>query len=78
MFSQDFIFSERKSDRIRRHVTFWFFWWLYFALMHALNPMTRPEYNYFRNIPFSLVESPLQLFPQIFLVYPMLYFATVG
>ena len=74
MFSQDFIFSEKKSDRIKRHLVFWSFWWLWFTFIHALLPMTSPENSYFKNIPYSLVESPLLLFPQIFLVYPLLYF----
>ena len=74
MFSQDFIFSEKKSDRIKRHLVFWLFWWLWFTFIHALLPMTSPGNSYFKNIPYSLVESPLLLFPQIFLVYPLLYF----
>jgi sensor histidine kinase YesM len=74
MFSQHFIFSEERSDRIKRHLVFWFFWWLWFTFIHALLPMTSPGYSYFKNIPYSLVESPLLLIPQIFLVYPLLYF----
>lgn len=74
MFSQQFIFSEERSDRIKRHLVFWFFWGLWFTFIHALLPMTNPGSNYFKNIPYSLVESPLLLIPQIFLTYPLLYF----
>ena len=74
MFSQQFIFSEERSDRIKRHLLFWLFWWLWFGFLHAVIPMTSPENSYLKNIPFSLVESPLQIIPQLFLTYPLLYF----
>lgn len=74
MFNQDFIFSEKRSARIKRHLVFWSFWWLYFGLMHAVQPFGKPEISYFRNLPFTLLESFLLLIPQTLLAYPMIYF----
>jgi len=28
----NFIFSEKKSDRFKRHLVFWFLWWMYFTI----------------------------------------------
>lgn len=74
MLSYSFIFSEKRSDRIRRHLLFWAFWWLYFGSMHALLPFGKPEISYFNNLPFTIIESFLHLLPQFLLAYPMIYF----
>jgi len=76
MINQDFIFSNKPSYRIRRHVAFWFCWWLYIATTHAANPMGKPEISYFRNLPFTLSEAVLVLLPQIVFTYYLLYFVT--
>src|SRR6201988_2671283 len=67
------IFSEKRSDRIRRHLLFWFTWYVYFASLHAANPFGKPEISYFRNPVFTFTESFIQLLPQLPLVYAMLY-----
>lgn len=71
---REFILSERKSDRLKRHLLFWLVWGFYFAFVHAFNPMLKPELNYFARVPFTTVESFLLLLPQTILVYPLLYF----
>ncbi len=76
MINQDFIFSNKTSYRFRRHVAFWFCWWLYIATTHAANPMGKPEISYFRNLPFTLSEALLILLPQIVFTYYLLYFVT--
>ncbi len=73
MLNREFIFSEKRSDRIKRHLLFWVFWWLYFGTMHAVLPFN-PELSYFQKLPYSILESILHLIPQILLVYPLLYF----
>ncbi len=78
MINQDFIFSNKTSYRFRRHVAFWFCWWLYIATTHAANPMGKPEISYFRNLPFTLSEAVLMLIPQIVLTYYLLYFVTTN
>ncbi len=74
MTENSFIFSEKKSDRIKRHLLFWFCWWLYFGFVHAASPMGKPEISYFRNLPFTVSESILLLIPQTLLAYPLMYF----
>lgn len=67
------ILSEKKNDRIKRHLIFWFLWWAYFAVSHAANPFGKPEISYFRNPAFTLTESVFLLLPQLPFVYGMLY-----
>ena len=74
MINKEFIFSNRPSHRIKRHVVFWVIWWLYFAAMHAAQPFGKEEISYFRNLPFTVTESVLLLVPHFCMVYYMLYF----
>src|SRR6187402_2157108 len=73
MLNREFIFSEKRSDRIKRHLLFWVFWWLYFGVLHAVQPFN-PDLSYFQKLPYTILESILHLQPQILLVYPLLYF----
>ncbi len=74
MITKNFILSEKRNDRIKRHLLFWACWWFYFGLVHAANPMGKPEISYFRNLPFTISESFLMLIPQTLLAYPLMYF----
>jgi hypothetical protein len=69
-----FIFSDTRTDRIKRHFVFWGVWWIYFGLLHAANPLGKPEINYFKKVPFAIAESILLLVPQVILTYTLLYF----
>lgn len=73
MSFNDFIFSTNRRHRFLRHLFFWLSWWLYYGMMHAINPFGKEEIMYLRNIPFTLTESLLQLFPHILLTYSLLY-----
>jgi sensor histidine kinase YesM len=73
MHLHNFIFSDRKKDRIRRHLVFWLIWGSYFAFLHAANPVLKPEASYFQNLPFTLTESILLLVPQMLITYLTLY-----
>lgn len=73
MALQNFIFSEKRGDRLKRHLVFWLFWWLYFGTMHAVQPFN-PELSYFQKLPYTISESILHLVPHIILAYSMLYF----
>jgi hypothetical protein len=74
MSVQEFIFSEKRNDRIRRHLVFWLVWGFYFGLLHAANPFLKPVASYFRRTQFALVESYLLIIPQIIVAYLILYF----
>jgi len=69
-----FIFSEKRSDRVKRHLVFWLIWGTYFAFLHAANPVLKPESSYFQNLPFTLTESILLLIPQMVIAYLTLNF----
>ena len=69
MLNQNFIISDKRSDRIKRHMVFWFIMAFYFALLQAANPLLKPSSSYFNNIPFTLTRSFLMLVPQAFAAY---------
>jgi Histidine kinase len=73
MISHDFIFSDKKSTRIKRHLLFWFLWYIYYAVLHAANPFGAEEISYFKNPVFTFTESFLFILCQMPLVYCMLY-----
>lgn len=73
MLSQRLIFSDKRSARIKRHLLFWFCYWIYFGSLHASNPFGAKEIMYFQNLPFTISESLLMLIPQMVTVYPMIY-----
>ena len=74
MLNHSLIFSQKRSDRIKRHLLFWGFWWFYFGLLHAANSFGAPQIMYFQNLPYTITESVLLILPQIVMVYPILYF----
>jgi len=67
------IFSEEPRYRIARHVLFWNIYWVYFGFLHAANSFGAPEIMYFNNLPYTLTESFIMMFPQWVIAYPMLY-----
>lgn len=70
---QDFIFSQKKSDRIKQHLLFWGIWYPYITMTHAAAPMGYPEMNFFRNPIYTFSESFFVVFAQAPTVYLMLY-----
>src|SRR5687768_11270728 len=73
MLISNFIFSEERSDRIKQHLLFWFILAVYFALLQAANPFFKPASSYVGNLPYALARSVLQLVPQAFTAYTILY-----
>ena len=69
------VFSTKPGIRLMRHFLFWFCWWIYFTMLHAANPFGQPEISYFRNLPFTISESVLHMFPQMIITYFILYFS---
>jgi hypothetical protein len=68
-----FIFSEKRTDRIKRHIIFWILWWLYFGMLHAANPFLKEAESYFRRTQFTIAESFLLIIPQVIIAYLILY-----
>ena len=73
MITRNFIFSEKKPDRIKRHLLFWFCYWLYFTLFHVLH-VVRPEFTSFRNMPYNMLEAFHVIVPQILFAYVLVAF----
>ncbi|HEY0680427.1 MAG TPA: histidine kinase [Chitinophagaceae bacterium] len=73
MNSQSFIFSEKKNDRIWRHILFWSVWTPYFMLLHIASPILKPEASNFNNIPFTSAESFMIVAFQVPITYITLY-----
>lgn len=70
-----FIFSEKRSDRIKRHLIFWIAWALYFGLLHAANPNLQPP-SYFQRSEFAIAETFLMVIPQAVMAY-MIFFVVL-
>src|SRR5688572_6354722 len=73
MISGNFIFSEKKLDRIKRHLFFWLCYWLYFTFHHVLHCGV-PQISYFRNIPYTTLEAFHMILPQVFFTYALIAF----
>ena len=71
---QEFIFSEKRADRIKQHLLFWGIWYPYITLTHAANPMGYPEMAFYKNPLYTFSESFFVVFAQVPTVYLMLYF----
>ncbi len=57
MSSQHFLFSDHKSDRIRRHLLFWILWAVYFISSHIASPFLGPADSHFNNFPYTATEG---------------------
>lgn len=74
MISKDFIFSEKKPDRIKRHLLFWFCYLFYLTLLHAAQVEGNIGINYVHNIPFATLFAFQLIVPQIFFTYVLIDF----
>jgi sensor histidine kinase YesM len=70
---QDFLFSEKRSDRILQHLLFWAIWYVYITFTNSAYPMGYPEWAYFKNPVYIFGESFFIVFTQVPSVYIMLY-----
>jgi sensor histidine kinase YesM len=70
----NFIFSEKKNDRIKQHLLFWGIWYPYITLTHAAFPFGYPEMAYFKNPIYTFTESFFIVLAQVPITYAMLYF----
>jgi len=69
-----FIFSNERSWRLKRHLTFWIFWWLFMSVLYASISLIAGM-TYLQRLPLSMVESALYLGSHIFLSYSLIYWA---
>jgi hypothetical protein len=71
----NFIFSEQKSQRLRRHLVFWLLWWVYFTVSYFHYSQTGLQTIEFEpwNFPF-FIKSMLLLFIHIIACYYFINF----
>ena len=75
MSFREFLLSEKRSVWLLRHLAFWAFWGSYFGVVRALNPIKYKEAGgHFVDFWERMGEGFSYLFPQSFLVYPLIYF----
>ncbi|WP_207632775.1 sensor histidine kinase [Foetidibacter luteolus] len=67
-----FIFSNQRKYRLRRHIAFWVFWWLFMGFLYAFMP-NRQDY-FTEQLPLSMVDALLYMPAHIFLTYSLIYF----
>src|SRR5215204_1432839 len=77
MLSQEFIFSEKKSHRIKRHLLFWFCFWLFNTFLNAISPAT-PDTDYFSSIPIAALRTFQDIVPQIYFAYVLIALVLPG
>ncbi len=73
MNSYPFIFSNEKKYRVRRHLCFWIFWWVFQGVLYSFST----TYNlslYWKRLTMSMVESLIFMTMHIFLAYSLMYF----
>jgi sensor histidine kinase YesM len=70
----EFIFSDKRSVRIRQHLLFWAAWYPYIVITHAGSPFGSDEISYFKYPGFIFTESFFTVLAQVPTVYLMLYF----
>ena len=73
MSRQHFIFSDKKNDRILRHLLFWILWGTYFISLHIASPFLNPKDSHFNNIPYTSTEGFLIFVFLIPICYGTLY-----
>jgi hypothetical protein len=70
---KNFIFSEKKSDRIKRHLLYWSCYGAYFTFFHIAGSGVAKT-SQFRNIPYSTLEAFSLYLPQVFFTYALISF----
>lgn len=73
MQQHPFIFSDEKRYRIRRHLAFWIFWWLFQAFLYSFIASNNIS-EWAIRLQMSVIESLIFLTAHIFLAYSLMYF----
>ena len=70
---KEFIFSKKRSDRIRRHLVYWSCYLIYFTFFHIVSSGV-PKLSYFRNVPYATLEAFSLFVPQFLFTYALIAF----
>jgi sensor histidine kinase YesM len=68
-----FIFSDEPRHRIRRHLAFWVFWWLFQGVLYSVIGFSG-NHAYLLQLLDSIFESLAYMTAHIFLAYALMYF----
>ena len=71
MASSQFIFSDKY--RLKRHILFWFCWWLFCTILYAFTPAPIPP-PFKNRLMISAIEGVVFLAPHMYLAYSLMYF----
>lgn len=68
-----FIFSDERKYRIRRHLAFWTFWWIFQAFLYSFIAWnSNGRYN--ERLIIAFIESFIFTWSHMFLAYALMYF----
>jgi sensor histidine kinase YesM len=73
MNQQPFIFSDEHKYRLRRHLLFWLFWWIFFGILYSYTAKVSLLPSVER-LPVSLLDALVFLIPHMFLSYSLMYY----
>src|SRR6185369_4584112 len=73
MKQHQFIFSDERKYRIRRHVIFWLLWWLFMAWLYGYVPYLFRLHDINRFLV-SFIDAFFFLAPHMFMAYALMYF----
>jgi sensor histidine kinase YesM len=73
MNQHPFIFSDERRYRLRRHLLFWLFWWIFFGILYSYTASASLLPN-FERLPVSLLDALVFLIPHMFLSYSLMYY----
>lgn len=68
-----FIFSNELKYRLRRHIAFWLFWWVFQGILYSFLGLSKGS-NYWWYLLDSMIESAIFISVHIFLAYSLIYF----
>jgi sensor histidine kinase YesM len=73
MDQQQFIFSDERKYRLRRHLFFWLCWWIFFGILYSYTAKVSLLPN-FKRLPFAMLDALVFLIPHMFLSYSLMYY----
>lgn len=73
MNQQQFIFSDEREYRLRRHLLFWLFWWIFFGILYSYTAKVSLIPNLER-LPLAMLDALVFLIPHMFLSYSLMYY----
>ena len=73
MNQHQFIFSDERKYRLRRHLLFWLFWWIFFGILYSYTAKVSLIPNLER-LPLAMLDALVFLIPHMFLSYSLMYY----